>query len=334
MNIIGLAVIRISLKVRVASQAGSLPGVRDRGLPNGSSLFASLLVFMALALAQNAAAQEMEPRAYSPAPRGTQFLLLTYGYQSGDVLMDSSLPLRDVSVKLNAGSFAYGRTFSLAGRQANVALLFPYIWGTAKGTVFEDELAVRRSGGGDMRLRFSTILKGGRLLAPKEFAVRKRQTVVGAGVTIVIPSGQYDPRRLINPGSNRWAFKPEIGLSKPLGRWTLELTGGAWLFTANNNFFGGSRREQKVIPSVQGAVIYTLRRRMWLSGNATFYSGGSTIIDGIANNDRQKNSRVGATFSFPFTQQQSMKLAWTKGVTTRIGGNLNTVTVGWQYTWF
>ena len=40
------------------------------------------------------------------------------------------------------------------------------------------------------------------------------------------------------------------------------------------------------------------------------------------------------TFSLPLTQQQSLKIAWAKGVTARIGGNLNTIAVGWQYAWF
>ena len=291
-------------------------------------------VLLTAALANIVAGQEMEPRAYSPAPRGTQFVLLGYGYQSGDVLLDSSLPLKDVSIKFNAASVGYGRTFDLAGRQANLAVLFPYLWGTARGTVFEDQIKVRRSGGGDVRVRFSTLLKGGDALSPREFAQRKPAMIIGASVSIVIPSGQYDPARLVNPGSNRWAFKPEIGVSKPKGRWTFEAMGGTWLFSANNSFLGNSRRAQKPMASFQGSVIYTLRRRMWVSGNATFYSGGSTVLNEKANEDRQKNARIGATFSFPLNQQQSFKLAWAKGVTTRIGGNLNTIVVGWQYAWF
>jgi len=291
-------------------------------------------LFLSAAIAGTATAQEMEPRAYSPAPCGTQFVLLSYGHQSGDVLLDASLPLKDVDIKLNAASVGYGRTFSLAGRQANVAVLFPYLWGTAQGTVFEDQVKVRRSGGGDLRVRFSTLFKGGEALGPREFAQRKPGTIIGASVSIVVPTGQYDPARLINPGSNRWAFKPEIGISKPIGRWTFEIMGGAWLFSANNSFLGNSRREQKSMASFQGAVIYTLRPRMWLSGNTTFYSGGSTVINGTANNDRQKNARVGATFSYPLNQHQSFKIAWAKGVTTRIGGNLNTIVFGWQYAWF
>lgn len=298
-------------------------------------MFARLtLLVLTTIIPSVAVAQEMEPRAYSPAPVGTQFVILSYGYQSGDVLLDASLPLTDVSIKLNAGSFGYGRTFSLGGRQTNVAVLFPYLWGTAKGTVFEDQLTVRRSGGGDIRVRFSTLLKGGRAATPKEFANRKPETLIGASVLVVVPTGQYDPHRLVNPGSNRWAFKPEIGISKPINRWTFELMGGAWLFTANESFLGNSRRAQKPMASFQGGVIYTLRRRMWVSGNATFYTGGSTVLNGTANEDRQRNSRIGATFSMPLTQKQSVKVAWAKGVTTRIGGNLNTVVVGWQYAWF
>lgn len=291
-------------------------------------------LFLTAALANTAVGQEMEPRAYSPAPSGMQFVLLSYGHQSGDVLLDSSLPLEDVSVSLNAASFGYGRTFNFAGRQANVAVLVPYIWGTAQGTVFEDQIKVRRSGGGDLRVRFSTLLKGGKALAPKEFAQRKPATIIGVSVSIVVPTGQYDPARLVNPGSNRRAFKPEIGISKPNGRWTFEMMGGAWLFTTNKSFLGNSRREQKPMASVQGGVIYTLRPRMWVSGNATFYRGGSTVLNDTENEDRQRNARIGATFSFPLNQRQSFKVAWAKGVTTRIGGNLNTIVFVWQYAWF
>jgi hypothetical protein len=291
-------------------------------------------LFLIAALASTAAGQEMEPRAYSPAPTSSQFVLVSYGHQSGDVLLDASLPLQDVSVNLNAASIGYGRTLNLAGRQANVAVLFPYIWGTAQGTVFEDQVSVRRSGGGDVRVRFSTLLKGGAALSPREFAQRKPSTIIGASVSIVVPSGQYDPARLVNPGSNRWAFKPEIGVSKPKGRWTFEIVGGTWLFTPNKSFLGNSRREQKPMASFQGAVIYTLRPRMWVSGNATYYRGGSTVINEKENEDRQKNARIGATFSYPLNRQQSIKIAWAKGVTTRIGGNLNTFAIAWQYAWF
>jgi hypothetical protein len=80
-------------------------------------------------------------------------------------------------------------------------------------------------------------------------------------------------------------------------------------------------------------LIYTLRQRMWFSVNGTYFTGGRTEVNGVLNEDRQRNARIGATFSFPITQQQSIKLAWAKGVTTRIGGDLNMFVVGWQRAW-
>jgi len=57
-------------------------------------------------------------------------------------------------------------------------------------------------------------------------------------------------------------------------------------------------------------------------------------LNDTANEDRQRNARIGATFSLPLNQRQSLKVVWAKGVTTRIGGNLNTIVVAWQYVWF
>jgi hypothetical protein len=279
-------------------------------------------------------AQEMEPGAYSRAPVGTNIVLVTYGYQTGDVLTDSSLPLRDVSVKFHSGVLAYSRTFGLFGRQANIGFAAPYIHGTAAGTVFEESVKVKRSGLGDARIRFSANLIGSPAMDPREFAAAKRKTLVGASLTVVVPTGQYDPNRLINPGANRWAFKPEIGLSKPVGRWTFETAAGVWLFTPNKNFFGGNKRAQDTLFSLQGHVLYTVRPRMWLSVGGTYYNGGSTIVNGVTNPDGMSNSRFGVTFSYPLNKRHSLKFAASKGITARYGGKLTSVAVGWQYTWF
>ena len=281
-----------------------------------------------------ALAQEMEARAYSRAPVGANVAVVVYSHQTGDVLLDPAIPLKDVSVKLNATVVGYGRTFGLAGRQVTASVAVPYVWGTVRGTVFEQQQEVTRSGLGDLRARLAVNLIGSPALSPREFAAQKPSTLLGASLSVVVPTGQYDPRRLVNLGSNRFAFKPEMGLSQPLGRWTLELVGGVWFFTKNNKFFDGAvRREQSPLASFQGHVIYTIRPRMWLSGDATYYTGGRTTVDGTLNADRQSNSRIGATFSFPVTQSHSLKIAWARGVTARIGGDLTTVTVGWQYTW-
>ncbi len=282
----------------------------------------------------NAAAQDMEPRAYSRAPVGTQTVVVTYGFQHGDILTDSALPLTDVSVKLNTGVLGYARTFGIYKKQVNFGVAVPYFHGWVKGTVFEEQLEVKRSGLGDMRLRFSTMLRGAPALSPKEFAAHKPKTLIGVTLSVIVPTGQYDPRRLVNIGSNRWAFKPEVGISKPFGKWNVEFAGGGWFFTENSNFFGGVRRRQEPLLSLQAHTSYMIKPRMWVAFSGTYFRGGRTKINGVANNDAQSNSRIGATFAYPFKKRQSLKFAWMKGVTTRFGGDISSYSVGWQYTWF
>ena len=52
----------------------------------------------------------------------------------------------------------------------------------------------------------------------------------------------------MNGGAKRWAFKPEIGLSRRWGRWVLDDYAGAWIFSPNNHYFpGNSVRTQQPI---------------------------------------------------------------------------------------
>jgi hypothetical protein len=146
------------------------------------------------------------------------------------------------------------------------------------------------------------------------------------------PTGEYHSDKLINVGTNRWALKPEIGLSHPVGKWTLEAIAGAWFFQENDDFFGGHHRRQEPLASIQAHVSYTFRPRLWLAFNATYYDGGRTTIDGVKKNDRQSNSRYGLTLSVPVAQRQSLKLNWNDGASTRIGSEFSTWGIAWQYT--
>ena len=93
---------------------------------------------------------------------------------------------------------------------------------------------------------------------------------------MLAPTGQYDPQRLVNISSNRWAFRPEIGPSQPFGSWFAETSAGVWLFTDNNNFFGGHVRSQAPIEEIQIHGGYTFRPGLWLAADATYYTSGET----------------------------------------------------------
>lgn len=292
-----------------------------------------LLLLLLAGASHKAPAQELEPRAYSPNPVGANFVLVGYVRSSGDVVFDPSLPFSDVEAQLNAATVGYGHTFGLFGRSANVAVAVPYVWGDVSGNVGEEARAITRSGPGDPRLRLGVNLVGGPALTPAEFAARAPATTLGASLTVAPPLGEYESSKLVNIGSNRWSFKPELGVSVPVGRWFLEGYAGVWFFTDNDEFFGGVRREQDPLATLQLHASYTFRPRLWFAFDSTWYAGGRSTIAGVENDDRLENTRIGATLSLPIGQRQSLKFTWTDGVTTRIGGDFNTVGVAWQYTW-
>lgn len=280
-------------------------------------------------------AQDLEPRAYSASPVGTTFLVSAVGRSTGGVLTDPSLPVLNVEAKLTTWSAGLGHTFGVAGRQALVVVVIPYAWGRISGDVGESRREVTREGLADPRIKLSVNLFGGPALAPREFARARRGTLVGASVTVATPVGQYNPTHLINLGANRWSFKPEVGVSQPIGRWALEGYLGVWFFTTNTSFFrGDSRRSQDPIVAAQGHLSYTFPSRAWIALDGTWYRGGQTVIDGLAKADLLRNTRAGATFSLPVGRRQSVKLSYTTGASTRVGADFDTFGVAWQIVFF
>jgi hypothetical protein len=292
---------------------------------------ASLALF---ALGSRAAtAQQLEPRAYSPNPTGMNFAGASYTYQTGDVVFDASLPFSNVTANINSTSLAYIRTFSLFGRSASTGLVLPYAWGTIQGDVQEVFRQIHRSGLADVPMRLTVNLLGAPAMTPGEFAARTPTTTLGLSLFVVAPTGQYNPSKLINIGSNRWSFKPELGLSHPVGHWVVEIYTGAWFFTTNNDFFGGQIRTQEPIGTIQTHVVYNFRPRLWVAADYTYYWGGRSTVNGVRNADLQANSRVGLTVAVPVARAQSIKFAWSRGASTRIGADFSTYAVAYQFLW-
>lgn len=300
-----------------------------------ASLLATAGFFMAGTLGGAAFAQEMEPRAYSSSPVGANFLAIAVGNTRGAILFDPTIPITDAQADLNLGSVGYARSFGLGGRQGLVAVGFSYARGDLEGQVSEEERRIGRSGLADMRLRASLNLMGPGAMTREQFATAPRKTIVGVSLTIQPPTGQYDETRLINIGTNRWAFKPEVGVSVPAGRWFLDAYASAWFFTSNDEFYpGDSTRRQEPLTSVQAHASYTFQSRAWVAFDATWYGGGEGTVDGGPPSSRQNTTRLGATASIPLPRSQSIKFAASTGASSRTGSDFDTYLVGWQFMWF
>jgi hypothetical protein len=293
---------------------------------------------VAVGTALDAAAQELEPRAYSASPVGTNFIAVGTARSSGSVVVDSSLPLADVDADVNHTIFGLGRTFGLLGRQALATAALPYAFGSVEGKVGPEleQQRITRSGLGDLQLLLAVNLRGSPALSPTDFATAQRRgLLVGTSLRVHAPTGQYDPARLINLSANRWAVKPEIGVSYPLGNFYLDFYSGVWLFQENGRYFPGTRvSRQSSLTGVQAHISYTVRPRFWLALDATWYFGGTTRVGDDPPSSGQNNTRVGAVSSFPLSQRHSLKIAYSNGVTVSRGANFSTVAVAWQFLWF
>lgn len=293
-------------------------------------------VVMAAAMigARSAAAQELNPGAYTVSPVGANFVGTTYQFSSGDVTFDPSLPIQEAHSRLNTLALSYGRALDVAGRSGTFLVVVPVVGGRQHGIIQGQFAEALRRGIADVQLRLGVNLYGAPVMTRQELAQPGRRTTFGASLTMTIPVGQYDPAKLINLGTNRWAFKPEVALTHNTGRrWLFEVYGGVWLFTDNEDFYGGSVRTQQPIGSVQFHVRYTFKPGLWLSGNSNFYSGGRTTVDGKINLDFQRNSRIGATFNMPLTRQDALRFAVSRGAYTTIGADYTSLSAGYTHAW-
>ncbi|KPJ75220.1 MAG: hypothetical protein AMJ54_15580 [Deltaproteobacteria bacterium SG8_13] len=291
-----------------------------------------LAIFLA-AIAARVDAQQLEPRSYTNTPVGMNFLIAGYGYATGTIVSDPSIPLKNADIQTHELVLAYARGLDVWGLSGKVDAILPY--DRASGSAeFSGEITESSvSGWGDPRLRFSVNFYGAPALSLKEFVDYQQDFIFGASLQITAPLGQYDPARVYNIGTNRWTIKPEFGISKAAGRLTLEFAAGVTFYGDNDEFLGDRTRTQDPLYSLQGHVIYNLRSGIWLALDGTYYTGGSTSVDGMEGGDRLSNSRVGLTVALPVTRHYSLKFYASTGVSARTGGDFDAVRMAWQTRW-
>jgi len=295
-----------------------------------------LSLMMALALLSTVYtlhAQTLEPRAYSNAPEGMNFLLLGYQNSRGALLFDTAIPVTDAHADIDMGLLGYVHTFGIAGKTAKAGVLLPYASLSANGFVSGNFRTRESDGAADPSLYFSINFFGAPALSLNEFRNYKQDTIIGFTFKLTAPLGVYDSDKIINIGTNRWSYQPGLGISKAISKWTLEASAAAVFYTDNNNFDNGKIRQQDPIYSTQLHVTYSFPRNIWAAISATYFTGGRTTIAGITSDDLQQNWRLGFTLALPVDRQHSVKLFGSSGVSTRTGSNYDALGIAWQYRW-
>jgi hypothetical protein len=207
----------------------------------------------------------------------------------------------------------------------------PYASLAAKGLVFGLPHERYVTGFADPAFRFSMNFIGAPALTVAEFKDYKQDFILGASLRVTAPLGQYNYDKLVNIGTNRWSFKPEIGVSKAFGRWTVELTPGVTFFTDNGDFFGGKTRAVEPLIAIQGGVTYSFAPGGWLALNAGYFVGGRSTVEGVENADEHEGMRFGATLALPVNRYHSVKLYGITGYNAYRDHDFKAIGIAWQY---
>lgn len=304
---------------------------RSRRPGGGPQGYAGVFAVLLLLLGCTGHAQELAPRAYWPAPVGTNVLVLGYQHSTGDIVVDQSLPLTGVDSNIDYFQMSYQRSIDAWGRTASLQLSQSFADGKTSGFVFGEFDSRRTVGALDTVGRFAINLMGAPALDVEGMRALRAspRPVVGASVTVTAPTGQYDEDRIINLGTNRWSVKPELGAIVPLGGGFLfEVNAGVWFFQDNDEFVGSTRKQDPVW-NLQFHLVHRFRPGFWASLNTNFYGGGRTAVNGDENRDLQRNSRLGVTMVYPFARGQALRLALSTGTVTETGGDFELFSLSW-----
>jgi hypothetical protein len=254
---------------------------------------------------------------------------VTYLGSRGDIIVDQSLPVSDVTSSLDGVQLTYQRFDDWFGRTANLQVNQAWARSYTEGLVNGEREFRDVSGLLDTQIRAAINLYGAPAMNREEFAALRRdpKPLVGASLTVNVPTGDYDDDRIINLGTNRWQLRPAIGAIVPLtGTVLFETEAAIWWFEDNSDFLGDTR-EQNPVLSLQAHIIKRFSPGFWISANATYYYGGRAGLAGEVKRGEQQNTRLGLTGVLPLGGGRALRASFSDGIDVRSGGDYRQFTL-------
>ena len=292
-----------------------------------------IIPFIYFFFIEKANAQELEPRAFTNLPIGMNFALVGYAYTQGNLLFDPALPLENTEAKLHTFVGAYVRSINFFGLSGKIDAIVPYGIGDWTGVYTGVDTATSRSGFGDLRIRLSFNFLGSPALKATKFQDYKPGQISGFSIQIIAPTGQYYPDRLINLGTNRWAFKPQWGYAWNYEKWIWEAYFAAWIYTKNNDFWGGNELKLNPLYALKLHSIRKLQKGKWIAFNAGYGIGARGYINDELKDNRISTIRITLVYAMPFGRNHTLRIDAKSGIRLEKGPDFNSFAVIYQYRW-
>lgn len=265
---------------------------------------APALSFLALSLLAAPAAAGIGdgPRAYAPAPTGTNLLTFSYIHQSSGFNIDGSPAEPAARIRANVLAVQYTYVTELFGQTAGVFAALPV--GGVDGTLVGTGLKGRASGLGDVQFGGVVSLFGAPAMTPKEYGAAAPVFNLGLLAKVLAPTGEYSAAKTINLGTNRWAVQIGApmtwnirGAYRPGQVTTLEVTPAVWLYADNGSPTGGAGTQSRdPLVSIEAHLTHDFSARAWGSLDAFYSFGGGTRTDGVDDDNAADTAQFGVTF--------------------------------------
>lgn len=291
-------------------------------------------VLAALLIPHAACAQFANPRAYDNTPVGTNQLELRYAYVHSNASIDSALVVAGANLRLDQGTIDYTRYLGLLHRLMWVEAALPVagLSGSITGTNIQGSTI----GVGDSSYQLAMLLKGGPALTVAQFESYKPTTSLGASLSITAPTGLYHSDRILNLGSHRWSFKPEIALTHPFGpeqKWEFDAYANVYFYTDNVSYHGSEILGQRPLAGLEGHISYSFNDSVWVSLDTRYSLHGTTFLNGVTQNNAQRNFILGSEMNISLNPRNSLVFEFAKALVHDNGPALVGFSVKYDFTW-
>ena len=114
----------------------------------------------------------------------------------------------------------------------------------------------------------------------------------------------------------------------------MEVTGSAWIYTDNDEFFNGNKFEQDPLYTFQAHLVHTFRPGLWAGASAGYGYGGESTVSGVEKDDRKGNLAWAFNLGYQIKRQLGLKAAYIGSRTQEsVGFDSDTIAVGFSIFW-
>jgi hypothetical protein len=283
-------------------------------------------------------ALEPVPRQWSHLPTGINVAGVAYAYTEADITVDPVLRMEDVEMERDTWALKYIHTFEAFDKSARVDITQAYQEGYWSGRLNGVPATASRHGLSDTFVRFAVNLYGAPPLTGKEYGAYRRnanpETIIGAGLAVRLPTGDYMEENLINLGKNRYSFRPQLGVQHTQGKWSAELTGEVAFYTENDEFYNGNKLEQDPLFIMHGHLIHSFSPGHWAGASFGYDYGGESTINGVDKDDRRQDIALAFNYVYPINRRSGIKVGYIRTRTQEsVGNDTDTLTAGFSILW-